>query len=143
MDFPTIHTNFWDAVIAIPILIILTQLIKISFKPPAFLAKYCRYFRLDNIHFHQSQRASGNGNLHGVLLWIRCDWELCFFEDFGVDFSGGEGGCSMRGVKSYLLFLVDPVVGRFILFNILRVADSDSNFKNSLASLFVIVEPIR
>lgn len=37
MDFPTIHTNFWDAVIAIPILIILTQLIKIFFTPPAFL----------------------------------------------------------------------------------------------------------
>ncbi|SIR57225.1 hypothetical protein SAMN05878482_104313 [Peribacillus simplex] len=31
MDFPTIHTNFWDAVIAIPIIMILTQLIKIMF----------------------------------------------------------------------------------------------------------------
>ena len=37
MEFPTIHTNFWDAVIAIPVIIILTQLIKISLKPPAFL----------------------------------------------------------------------------------------------------------
>ncbi|WP_082892688.1 hypothetical protein [Rossellomorea aquimaris] len=37
MEFPTIHTNFWDAVIAIPVIIILTQLIKIYFKPPAFL----------------------------------------------------------------------------------------------------------
>jgi hypothetical protein len=27
MDFPTIHTNFWDAVIAVPLVIILTQLI--------------------------------------------------------------------------------------------------------------------
>ena len=37
MGFPTIHTNFWDAVIAIPIIIILTQIIKLSFKPPTFL----------------------------------------------------------------------------------------------------------
>ncbi|WP_201714180.1 hypothetical protein [Rossellomorea arthrocnemi] len=37
MDFPTIHTNFWDAVIAIPIIILLTQLIKILFKPRAYL----------------------------------------------------------------------------------------------------------
>ncbi|HHW38967.1 MAG TPA: hypothetical protein GXX18_17320 [Bacillales bacterium] len=28
MDFPTIHTNFWDAVIAVPIVMIVTQLIK-------------------------------------------------------------------------------------------------------------------
>ncbi|MEH7123215.1 hypothetical protein V7122_13910 [Bacillus sp. JJ1532] len=34
MDFPTIHTNFWDAVIAIPSIIIITQLIKIFFKTP-------------------------------------------------------------------------------------------------------------
>ncbi|KPL59572.1 hypothetical protein [Rossellomorea vietnamensis] len=37
MDFPTIHTNFWDAVIAIPVIILLTQLIKGFFKPRAFL----------------------------------------------------------------------------------------------------------
>ncbi|WP_394232064.1 hypothetical protein [Niallia oryzisoli] len=32
MDFPTIHTNFWDAVIAVPIVMILTQLIKVLLK---------------------------------------------------------------------------------------------------------------
>lgn len=37
MDFPTIHTNFWDAVIAIPVIILLTQLVKVLFKPRAFL----------------------------------------------------------------------------------------------------------
>lgn len=37
MDFPTIHTNFWDAVIAIPVIILLTQLIKVFFKPRSFL----------------------------------------------------------------------------------------------------------
>lgn len=34
MDFPTIHTNFWDAIIAVPSVIALTQLIKILFKIP-------------------------------------------------------------------------------------------------------------
>lgn len=32
MDFPTIHTNFWDSVIAVPAIMILTQIIKKSFK---------------------------------------------------------------------------------------------------------------
>jgi hypothetical protein len=32
MDFPTIHTNFWDAVMAVPTVMIITQLIKIFFK---------------------------------------------------------------------------------------------------------------
>ncbi|MCU9612386.1 hypothetical protein OEV98_02265 [Caldibacillus lycopersici] len=34
MDFPTIHTNFWDAVTAVPIVMIVTQLIKLFFKVP-------------------------------------------------------------------------------------------------------------
>lgn len=32
MDFPTIHTNFWDAVIAVPLVMIATQTIKKVFK---------------------------------------------------------------------------------------------------------------
>lgn len=34
MDFPTIHTNFWDAVIAVPIVLVVTQLIKVFLKAP-------------------------------------------------------------------------------------------------------------
>jgi cell shape-determining protein MreD len=34
MDFPNIHTNFWDAVIAVPVVMILTQMIKVFFKLP-------------------------------------------------------------------------------------------------------------
>ncbi|MCK1993841.1 hypothetical protein GW626_08775 [Peribacillus muralis] len=38
MDFPTIHTNFWDAVIAIPVIMIVTQLLKLKFHiPPKFI----------------------------------------------------------------------------------------------------------
>ncbi|WHY03209.1 hypothetical protein [Neobacillus sp. DY30] len=32
MDFPTIHTNFWDAVIAVPLVMLITQLIKVLLK---------------------------------------------------------------------------------------------------------------
>lgn len=32
MEFPIIHTNFWDAVIAIPAVMVLTQIIKIFFR---------------------------------------------------------------------------------------------------------------
>jgi hypothetical protein len=34
VDFPTIHTNFWDAVIAVPTVMIITQLLKIFLKMP-------------------------------------------------------------------------------------------------------------
>jgi hypothetical protein len=32
MNFPTVHTNFLDALIAVPLVILITQLIKIIFK---------------------------------------------------------------------------------------------------------------
>lgn len=35
MNFPLIHTNFGDAVIAIPVIIIITQIIKILFRVQA------------------------------------------------------------------------------------------------------------
>ena len=34
MDFPTIQTNFWDAVIAIPVVMVITQLVKVFLKVP-------------------------------------------------------------------------------------------------------------
>ncbi|GIN20884.1 MAG TPA: hypothetical protein DEO65_01450 [Bacillus bacterium] len=34
MDFPTIHTNFWDAVVAVPLVMLITQLIKLLLKVP-------------------------------------------------------------------------------------------------------------
>jgi hypothetical protein len=34
MDFPTINTNFWDAVIAVPTVMIITQILKIFLKIP-------------------------------------------------------------------------------------------------------------
>ena len=34
MDFPTIHTNFWDVLIAVPLIMIFTQIIKVFLKVP-------------------------------------------------------------------------------------------------------------
>jgi hypothetical protein len=34
MDFPTIHTNFWDAVIAVPLIMIFTEILKVLLKIP-------------------------------------------------------------------------------------------------------------
>ncbi|MEC1266666.1 hypothetical protein P9C50_19030 [Bacillus subtilis] len=34
MAFPIIHTNFWDAVIAVPIIILITQILNILLKIP-------------------------------------------------------------------------------------------------------------
>ncbi|MEI3598740.1 MULTISPECIES: hypothetical protein [unclassified Oceanobacillus] len=36
MDFPTIHTNFWDGVIAVPAVVLLTQCFKLFPIPRAF-----------------------------------------------------------------------------------------------------------
>jgi hypothetical protein len=36
-SFPTIHTNFWDAVIAIPVVLIVTQIIKTALPIPRTL----------------------------------------------------------------------------------------------------------
>jgi hypothetical protein len=40
MDFPTIHTNFWDAVIAVPLVLIVTQLIKVFLHVPKKFIPY-------------------------------------------------------------------------------------------------------
>lgn len=40
MNFPTIHTNFWDALIAVPIIMILTQILKMYFKIPNKFVPY-------------------------------------------------------------------------------------------------------
>lgn len=39
MDFPTIHTNFWDAVIGVPVVLIVTQLIKWLFHPKSSMCR--------------------------------------------------------------------------------------------------------
>ncbi len=37
-SFPTIHTNFWDAVIAVPVVLIITEIIKVILPiPRAFI----------------------------------------------------------------------------------------------------------
>ncbi|MFJ7726859.1 hypothetical protein ACIQXV_11910 [Neobacillus sp. NPDC097160] len=37
MDFPTIKTNVWDVILAIPIILLLTQFFKVIFKIPKWL----------------------------------------------------------------------------------------------------------
>ncbi len=36
-QFPIIHTNFWDAVIAVPVVVIVTQIIKVTLPIPRYL----------------------------------------------------------------------------------------------------------
>lgn len=36
-NFPIIHTNFWDAVVAVPAVLIITQLIKVILPVPKYL----------------------------------------------------------------------------------------------------------
>ena len=36
-NFPTIHTNFWDAMIAVPIVVIITQILKVFLPIPRAL----------------------------------------------------------------------------------------------------------
>ena len=40
MDFPSIHTNIWDAVFSVPVVLILTQIIKLFIRPPKTLVPF-------------------------------------------------------------------------------------------------------
>ncbi|TCP21920.1 hypothetical protein EV207_1385 [Scopulibacillus darangshiensis] len=46
MNFPMIHTNFWDAVLAIPIVMILTQITKIIPIPSPFIPAVAVFYGL-------------------------------------------------------------------------------------------------
>lgn len=60
--FPTIHTNFWDAVIAVPAVMILTQIVKKLFKiKPVLIPTIAMIFGLTISIFisHKDNLAAG------------------------------------------------------------------------------------
>ena len=70
MDFPTIHTNFWDAVIAVPSVMIITQMIKMLLKvPKKFIPTIALIIGLI-ISIFISHRVLRWGHIYGMVLWL-------------------------------------------------------------------------
>ncbi|MEH7384976.1 hypothetical protein V7147_06120 [Bacillus sp. JJ1521] len=66
MDFPIIHTNFWDAVIAVPLVMIITQIIKILFKiPKKYVPTLALIFGLLISVFYSHRHSLGAGLFMG------------------------------------------------------------------------------
>gem|GEM_PF-266843 len=63
MEFPTIHTNFWDGVLAVPLIVILTQAFKILPIPKKYIPTVAGV-----IGFSISLFASHRGNLVAGLF---------------------------------------------------------------------------
>ena len=100
MDFPTIHTNFWDAVIAVPSVMIITQIIKILLRVQKKVCTHdSTYNRIIVLHFYKPQRRLSGWNFYGVVLWLCSNWELCFFKDIDNCLSKGEKVQVCRGKR--------------------------------------------
>ena len=82
MDFPTIHTNFWDAVIAVPSVMIITQMIKMLLKvPKKFIPTIALISRINLFNLYKSQRVLRCGHIYGMVLWLFSSWKLCLIKD--------------------------------------------------------------
>ena len=82
MDFPTIHTNFWDAVIAVPSVMIITQMIKMFLKvPKKFIPTIALIIGLIVFDLYKPQRVLRCGHIYGMVLWLFSNWKLCLIKD--------------------------------------------------------------
>ena len=82
MDFPTIHTNFWDAVIAVPSVMIITQMIKMLLKVPEKVhTNDSTYYRINHLDLYKPQRVLRCGHIYGMVLWLCSSWKLCLIKD--------------------------------------------------------------
>ena len=82
MDFPTIHTNFWDAVIAVPSVMIITQMIKMFLKVAEKVhTNDSTYHRINLFGVYKSQRVLHCGHIYGMVLWLCSNWKLCLIKD--------------------------------------------------------------
>lgn len=65
MDFPVIHTNFWDGVIAVPLIVILTQIFKLFTIPRQYFPTIASI-----LGFSISIFISHKHNLWAVYSWV-------------------------------------------------------------------------
>lgn len=88
MDFPTIQTNFWDAVIAVPVVMIMTQLLKMMIKiPKKYVPTIALALGLLISVFISHRHSLVAGLFMGWFLRLFSHWFLCFYENNDFNFS--------------------------------------------------------
>lgn len=76
--FPVIHTNFWDAVIAVPAVLLITQLIKVFMHvQPKYVPAIALAIGLIISIFISHRHNLIAGIFMGFFLWLRSYWEFC------------------------------------------------------------------
>ena len=86
MDFPTIHTNFWDAVIAVPVVMILTQIIKKTFKIQKHVPLVATILGYAISIFISHRGDLVAGILMGYFLWVCRHWKLRHIKELHKSF---------------------------------------------------------
>lgn len=73
--FPTIHTNFWDAIIAVPFVMIVTQIIKKRLRiKPIWIPTIALLIGLVLSIFIAHRKKFNSWGVYGVVLWLCSYW---------------------------------------------------------------------
>ena len=81
-EFPIIHTNIWDAIWAIPVIIVAIILIKTFFKiPSSWLSTVAVVIGLAISIFISHSGKLISRYFHGLILWWRSNWCYLFDEE--------------------------------------------------------------
>lgn len=81
--FPTIHTNFWDAVIAVPVVMIITQILKRFFHiKPFWVPTVALVLGLFISVFISHRGDLLAGLFMGWVLWLFCHRKLRIIKNF-------------------------------------------------------------
>ena len=101
-EFPVIHTNIWDAIWAIPVIVVVVLVMKAFFKlSTAWLSTVATIVGLAAFHFHQSSREFVSRNFHGLFLrWCRIGVHV-FGKKFLHRLSYKLIGCLRRNHESF------------------------------------------
>ena len=85
MDYPTIHTNFWDGVIAVPAVVLLTQCFKVFPVPRQYFPTIASIIGFI-ISIFISHRGDLWAGIYGGFLWCCGSRYLFFIENYLVSF---------------------------------------------------------
>ena len=82
-EFPIIHTNIWDAIWAIPVILVVVLMMKVFFKIPSSLVIYSGDGRrISAIDFHQPSGEFVRWDFHGLFLRCCGIWVHVFGKKF-------------------------------------------------------------
>ena len=85
--FPIIHMNFWDAIIAVPLVIIFTQIVKWLLPiPKSFIPGLATVIGLIISIFFAHRHNLWAGNIYGFFLRKCCSRSICIIKNANSSF---------------------------------------------------------